>query len=68
MGKNKQEKPMTFPPYESMYSAHDPGNIIEGRAPRTYLIPTDGGSALIRCTFPVPCGHCWYCKQWEALR
>lgn len=20
----------------------------------------------IRCTMPVPCGHCWYCKQAEA--
>jgi hypothetical protein len=23
---------------------------------------------LIRCTMPIPCGSCWYCKQAEARR
>lgn len=29
----------------------------------TWPIPATMSVAPIRCTMPVPCGHCWYCKQ-----
>lgn len=31
-----------------------------------YAVPHDAALDPIRCTMPVPCGVCWYCKQHEA--
>ena len=37
--------------------------IGNGERDGAWPIPAGVELAPIRCTMPVPCGHCWYCLQ-----